>query len=887
MSESAARTSDRRPDRAASPFLRVKLRRPVVPRHHVHRERLVRLLDEASTAPLTLVVAPAGAGKTVLVAAWAASTGHRTAWLSLDDGDRDGHQLWRVAIAALETLRPGCGDRALDLLRRRGSLTEVVGQLLADLDGDHPRSTLVVDDLHVIGDDAATASLRSFLEHLPPWLHVVALSRRDPALPIDRLRARGHLREVRLAELMFSRDEAHEMLSRLAPTLAEDELRATTEKVGGWAAGLQLTALAARSRSHMPHDAPVPGDLPGDLPGDDLLVDDYVWREVFDGEDQDLVEVLLDVAVVERVNAGLGRALTGRDDADRLLVEAEARGLFVTRLDPEGWFSVHALVRSVLLAELGRRSPERVTDRHVRAAHWFEDHDEVVPALEHWISAGRPRAALRLLAARVAELYDSGREATIRHTIARLPASLTGTDVDAMIELAWCHLLVSRRRFVELVDQAAWWAERSAPDEPRRVRLAVLRSIAATISGDWAEGGRLARRALHDLGAATWPNDPIGRFGWNMVARDIALSERWDDASDEVREADLALGPDPERHLALQGTRALGLVLAGRPTEALLVAAGIRRTAATSTLVILRGELALAEAMAHLELGERDRAVPELLALAEEPAEATAYCRVLAALQLAEAHLDVGETEDANGAFELARSLIETEISGHGARDWLVRTGSRLAVVEGRAGGADGAERQGETIEDPFWRGVVVARAALARGDMTAAVAALPVLAPRCVRHQVVVDLLRARTATDRHDATVHATAAAELASTHGLLRTVAAEGPDVVELIERSAASVPPQWLDRLRRAIAVGAGDGAAGGETFETFEPLTERERDVLRFLASRLTVKEIADELYVSVNTLKFHVKAIYRKLGVRTRAEAAEVARRMTTVRSRS
>jgi LuxR family maltose regulon positive regulatory protein len=142
---------------------------------------------------------------------------------------------------------------------------------------------------------------------------------------------------------------------------------------------------------------------------------------------------------------------------------------------------------------LARCSPSRVTDQHARAARWFEDEGEVAAALEHWVHAGRPRDALRLLAARHAELYDSGREATIMRTIAAIPAGVATADLESMLEFAWCHLLVSRRRFSEIVEQATWWAGRSAPDETLRARLTMLRSMAATMNGGWVEGGALAR----------------------------------------------------------------------------------------------------------------------------------------------------------------------------------------------------------------------------------------------------------------------------------------------------------------------------------------------------------------------------------------------------------
>jgi LuxR family maltose regulon positive regulatory protein len=863
-----SRGSGSRLEPPASPLLRAKLRPPLVPKHHVRRTRLLRLLDEAIAAPLTLVVAPAGVGKTVLVSSWTAESAVPTSWLTLDEADREGRELWSGMIAALEVLRPRCGQAALTLLRRPGPLTEVVRQLLDDLEsGAGSPCVLVVDDLHLAGDDDALGSLALFLQHLPTWLHVVLLSRCEPALPVGRLQARGQLGEVRFAELRFSHEEACDMLSRLVPALSEGEIDAAATHAAGWAAGLQLAALAARSnQAHQTVETPrVEGDL---------LVDDYVWREVLAAEDSELVEALRDVAVADVVNPSLARALTGRDDANSLLARAEARGLFVARLGTEGWFTVHSLVRSALLADLGRRSPTRLVEQHARAAHWLEDAREVPAALEHWLLAGRHRDALRLLAMEHAELYDTGRETTIHRTIAALPPAVAASDVESMLEFAWCHLLVDRRRYLELVEQATWWADRSPLDETLRARLTMLRSIAATVGGDWVEGKSLAERAMCDLGDAWW-SDPLGRFGWNMVARTWALSECWNDTGDDVHGADLALSRDPERRLSFEATRALGEALAGRPADALRVAAGVRHAVKAANMTILRTELALAEALAHRELGDRERAIPVLVALADAAAETMLYCRVLATLELAQTRLDEGDVNAARAVFRRAQTLIEDESFGPGGRDWLARVGTQLAVC---AGEIDEARHWSEQIADPFWSGVSVARVHLAMGNRGDALAAVDEVVPRCARHDVVLGLIRARSISDHDESVKHTIAAVERATANGLLQTVASEGAEAVELVERAAWRIPPHWLDRLRRAAAGRVGHSHTGQTAL--VESLTDRERDVLRFLASRLTVREIADELFLSINTLKFHLKAIYRKLGVNSRAEAVDAARRM-------
>ena len=219
-----------------------------------------------------------------------------------------------------------------------------------------------------------------FVQHLPAWLHVVLVSRIDPRLPLDRMRVRAEVAELRFAQLRFSASEARLMLARLAPDLTDSELDEAATQSDGWAAGVQLTALAVRSAQV--ESTPV---MRRDT---HLLANDYVWHEVLAAGDAEVIEVLLQTSVVDRVNTSLAAAITGNPNAGALLLRSEAQGLFVHRNGPDGWFRIHGLVREVLLAELVRQS--RHLEHHERAARWLENAGEVVSALEQWLLAQRP-----------------------------------------------------------------------------------------------------------------------------------------------------------------------------------------------------------------------------------------------------------------------------------------------------------------------------------------------------------------------------------------------------------------------------------------------------------------------------------------------------------------
>ena len=371
-----------------------------------------------------------------------------------------------------------------------------------------------------------------------------------------------------------------------------------------------------------------------------------------------------------------------------------------------------------------------------------------------------------------------------------------------------------------------------------------------------------------------------GALAGTSLPAKVALSESWDETLEDVRQADLALKRDSRGRVAFEATHALGLALAGQAVDALRVSGGVHYAVEGADMSIPRVEIRAAEALAHLELGDRARALDELESLTETPAEPMFYVRVLSSVVLVEAFLEHGSVEAARDRFEQVRTLVAAEPAGPGAWAWLGRAGTLLALAHGEV---EEARNWVRNVNDGFWAGACAARVYLAEGNRSAAQAALDDAAPRCVRHEVVQALLSARAARERHDEAVKYTSIAiDLAVGNGMLQTVASEGAELAELVEAVAWRAPAHWMDRFRRAVRPA---GAARLRCpADMVEPLTERELDVVRFLPSRLTVREIAQELYISQNTLKFHLKVIYRKLGVGSRAEANVVARQMMVAR---
>jgi LuxR family maltose regulon positive regulatory protein len=866
--------------RLEPPFFQAKLRSPARPRHFVRRDRLARLLDDLTDYPITAIVAPAGAGKTVLAADWFSRRKGPGTWLSLDATDADVDELWRSLVVALDRLVPGTALQFAGEAPTAETLS-MLGRIPRADSGLSP-AMLVLDNVDRIGDGAAGAALTSFAETLtenrPTWLHLLLLSRRRPPLPVERLRGRGDLADMQFEALRFSGAEATALLGRLCPDLPSTDLRVAARRANGWAAALQLTALAIRSQ-------PVPGQQPVPFavryPGTERLVDEYLWKEVLQPVRPDLVRLLLSTAVVGRLNYGLAEALNQRSDAGDLLEDAEAAGLFLTALDG-GWFELHSLVRDMLLTRLQRRWPEGLRELHARAAQWFEGTGDPLAGLDHWLQADRPIDALRSLAELSLPLLEAGRSARVADALDQLAPEVATTDPDDAARYAWCQLATGQEAFLSALSLAE-----SVPADPGGPRTALLRAVASWLGGDWPVAATTAREALTRAPIAAG-GDAMARFGWHLVSSGIALDERWNDRGPAVREARAACLRDSAGRWSFEGTRAIGLALAGRPTEASRAIDGAKHAAGGGRFETLRIELALAEAVVALESDDRKRADVLLEELAGTPSYPNPILQLLARLELVRSRLAAGDLSNAAIGLDEAEALsvrLAASTSGSAVRrmaplggapgSLVARIGCDLAL--GQDDPATAVRWAGQ-LSDPFWRPVSEAKISLARGRAEQAAIAVQRATPRCPRHQVIACLLKGRavSGSDRRAAEEAVATAVDLAVGHGMLRTVAADGAGAIELVERAAWRAPGSWMDRLRHALA----PAWSSPEARRPIDDLTDRERDVLRLLPSRLTLSEIASELYVSQNTLKFHLRGIYRKLGVDSRAQAVGSARHM-------
>ena len=466
----------------AEVVITTKLFRPGLRQQTVERKRLYDLLREGRTLPLTLVVAPAGWGKSTIVADWLARDDVTAGWVSLDGGDNDPKRFWRYLLLAAGQAGSAAGAAALRRLDAAGSdvLRDVLPAFVNELASAEAPLILVLDDYHLVTSAQVHATVATLLDRCPPQLHLMLITRADPPLPLSRLRVRGDLAELRADDLRFSAAEAVEFFSRrLGALLSEQDVLRLLARTEGWAAGLQLAALRLRDR-------PDRSDFIERLTGADWHIVNYLGEEVLATQPAEVRDFLLATSVLNRMCAPLCDALTGRADGTGLISEIYRANLFLVPLDDEHrWFRYHHLFGGLLRHELARTAPDRPPALHQRAARWYADHGDAAEAIGHAIASGDGSLSGRLVAANWRQPFNAGQLETVRMWLDALPAELVSADASLSAARVWVALDTGR---LEEVGAALDAAETSVP---RDIQLMVLRALQMYKAGD--VGGAAAR----------------------------------------------------------------------------------------------------------------------------------------------------------------------------------------------------------------------------------------------------------------------------------------------------------------------------------------------------------------------------------------------------------
>ena len=847
---------------------------------------------------MTLVCAPAGSGKTVLLRSWAAETDAAVAWVTVERGERDAQRFWLHVIGAVAD---AAGDEVIERVSPAPQFAGavVLERLLAQLERLEEPLALVIDDLHELDSGDALAWLEMLLRRLPARLRVVLATREEPALGLHRLRLAGELAELRGPDLRFSLDETRSLLRASGITLSNTGLDSLQERTEGWPAGLRLAAISLTTH-------PDPERFVSEFSGSERTVAGYLLAEVLERQPPEVRDLLLRTSILERVSGPLADALTGGTGAEATLQRLEDQNAFVTALDAaRTWFRYHHLFADLLRLELRRVAPATIPSLHRAAAAWHEQRRGVVEAVRHYQAAGEWAPAARLLVDNYLTLTMDGRGETLHALLGVFPPDAHLGDGNLAAALAIDNILHG------LLDEAAAQlhvARRLAtavPAERRRVfdvYLAVIEVELARRRNDLPKAQDAMSGLEAALGATAEAGElPVRPEYWALTLMNLGIAELWagrpDDAREHLEDALIRTRriSRPFIEVGCLAHLAIAAPLTGQPLPLALElserALAIAEEHGWSSQSMTTGAFAMA-GMALVRMG-RFAEAERHLARAEESLRAAADPGTEVVLQHARGMLRFGEGrfDEALAEFARAQGLERLLASKH---VFTVDVRGRALQLRVRMGDTEAAQLAlaGLSPEQRNRAGMRIALAALAleQDNPEQAVEALapvidgsaPALYERWARVEaLLLDATARDRLGDRRAAEESLEAALELAEPEGLVL------PFMLwpsrELLERhprhrtAHATLVATILDTL-------AGRGAPQrGPAAPLRDELSEAELRVVRYLPSNLTAAEIASELVVSTNTVRTHMRHIYAKLDAHTRSEAVARARELGLV----
>jgi LuxR family maltose regulon positive regulatory protein len=905
-----------------APLLQTKLFVPRSRRGLVPRPRLTERLDRGAASKLMILSAPAGFGKTTLLAEWltagsARPTNDRSAaWLSLDQGDDDPATFWTYVIAALQTVAPGVGADTLTLLQepQPPPIQTVVTTLLKDLGAIADDVVLVLDDYQVIDERDVQDGMAFLLDHLPPQLHLVIASRADPALPLARLRARGELVETRAADLRFTPDEAATYLNEMMRlSLTAQDVATLEGRTEGWIAALQLAALSMQGRDD------IAAFIAG-FAGDDRYIVDYLAEEVLQRQPEHVRSFLLQTSILDRLTGSLCDAVIGQDGGKAMLNALERGNLFLVPLDDRRrWYRYHQLFADVLRARLLDEQPDGVGELHRRASDWYEQHGERSEAIRHAMAGEDFEWAANLVELAMPGLRQGRQDATLRGWLEALPEEVIRVRPVLSVAYVGALMVSGELEGVEarLRDAERWLATpRDIGEEPQALSagmvvvdeeafrdlpgaIAIYRAGQARILGDVAGTIAHARRALELVGEED-------HFGRGAAAAFLGLAYWTGGDLDEAQRwyADGMASLEKAGYLSDVIGGAITLadirITQGRLGEAMSTYERGLRVATEHAAPALRGAADMHVGMSRIfyERNELDAAMQHLLTSRELGEHAglppNRYRWRVAMARIRAAEGDLG------GALDLLNEADRLYVSDFSPDVRPVPAlRARVWLSQGRWGDALGwARERGLSVEDDVsylreFEHLTLARVLLARDraersggsihEVTSLLERLLRAAQEGARTGSVLEILVLQALAQQTQGDIPAGLASlqqalTLAEPEGYVRTFIDEGPPMAPLLKVAAKQgTAPGYVRRLLAAVNK-TGDAAPVQPGL--IEPLSERELDVLRLLGTDLNGPDIARELIVSLSTVRTHTNRIYAKLGVNNRRAAVRRAREL-------
>ncbi|MBN2003483.1 MAG: hypothetical protein JXA21_09020 [Anaerolineae bacterium] len=873
-----------------SALLTTKLYIPAPRANRVARPRLLHRLDEGvrQGRRLTLIAAPAGFGKTTLVADWVCTLAHEVAWVSLDESDNDPVQFLLYIIVALQSVdgRIGVGVRQLLQSPRLPPTLNLLTPLINDIAASAVPLLLVLDDYHLIDTAEVHRLVQFLLTNQPPAFHLVISTREDPPLPLHQLRARGQISELHARDLRFTGVEAGTFLEHTMHLHLQPEAIAALEtRTEGWVAGLQLAALALQESSQ---------DAQGFVEtfhGDMHYVMEYLVAEVLQRQPPDLRDFVRRTAMVGRVNAPLCAALTGRQDCQEVLERLAGANIFLSPLDTHHeWYEYHRLFAEALRVTL---TAEERRNLHRMAAQWYASQNLVQPAISHALAAGDENSAERLIAQAVEQTFLGGGMATIRAWLDALPDTRVRANGELATYQGWILALsgdlAKAAEYAQTAEEHFRRLAQSIDPDDWPVSLALslskvltLRSFIALSHRDYSLVSQLSKEALRLQ---------RGRSHWHAFAL-WSLAESYERVYDftaaidifrEAWEMGKSLG-DTFIIAMVEISLVLALNNCGRRLEALdfCQEAIAGHTDAAGNVSPVAGLLFVRLETLYYESNQLDLAwtcYQKSLALSGQLAlddDDLVFIKGIAAPTL---YL-CGEKEAALDALNAAYRLAQQ--TGYTDADWFSACEINLRL---RQGDLESVLRWAEQVKltpddalEPVHmdRHLTYSRLLLVQGQLPEArrwLARLETFAEshRLARWLITIHILQAITADRLGDARAvrdYLSRALQRAASQEYVRAFLDE--EAVLPLLPGVRHIAPRFVERVLQA----AGQmGVALPAAQELLEPLSERELEVLHLLADGLANREIAGRLFITVGTVKRHVNNLFGKLDVHSRTQA--------------
>jgi LuxR family transcriptional regulator, maltose regulon positive regulatory protein len=885
-------------------LLATKVGVPPLPSHVVHRGRLVDDIEgRIPNYKLILLSAPAGYGKTTLLAQWAHASRFPIAWVSISEEDNDVARFFRYLVAAWEEVQPGVKESTLGhLLGAMQPDTQEVLAAFANLAHELPGDLVfVLDDFHVIEDPAIHQALAFLLDHAPPGLHFVLAGRAESPLPLARYRARHEMLELRAEDLHFTQAETEDYFNRaMGLELSLEEIEPLQEQLEGWIAGLQLVSLSLRRR---------PGGADRvQVSGRHRFIADYLSQDVLAHLPGETRRFLLQTGILDRLCGPLCDAVTGKQDGQEMLEMLERENLFLVPLDDNReWFRYHRLFADFLRNELNRRHPDEAGELHRRAARWHLAHEMPDQALDHAIAGGDSDLGERIFDLYTNTKLNTGDLRTIKRWLDAIPEEWYSTHpvigISRAALFAFSGSFEACVRCIEEVEQKLVPAE-SEHGRRQLARVTAVRCAIACSLNEVVQAETYANRALRDL---TAEDDSSFHLVYGALGDTYRTLGRWQDArACYLKVLDLPYGPSTRFHTVhVYGALADLELRQGHLRDAAAywrkALAGIENRATWGMFPMpLIGWV-------YIRLGEvlyewNDPAgAADHVARGLEWTELGGDVRAMIAGYLVAGRIKLAQNDlaGADDYLERVRPLVESaqfaDWTGRFERFqmgvWLAQDrhravlerANRLLQEEAATGKSKGeAEDEG--------RSLAAARGLIIRGDLPSADRANAVLqrllqpAEAEGRAGLAMEALALQAlALARHGD--HATAltslerALRLAEPEGYVRLFADLGLPMARLLQEARArNVMPDYVASLLGAFGGDTGSARHARETLP--EPLSARELEVLALLAAGLTNQEIGERLIISPETVKKHVANICAKLGVGNRTEAAARAREL-------